>query len=64
LKSQSSPWVPHLRWFTLKEARALLSDPEITVEEVAARLGVSSSTLYRHLPGGRGAVVGTTADPA
>ena len=28
----------------LKQARALLSDPEITVEDVARRLGVSPST--------------------
>ncbi len=48
----------------LKEARALLSDPEITVEKVAARLKVSPSTLYRHLPGGRSAVADTEADPA
>jgi hypothetical protein len=27
---------------------------EITVEQVAKRLGVVPSTLYRHLPGGRG----------
>ena len=37
----------------LNAARALLSDPNITVVEVANRLGVSPSTLYRHLPGGR-----------
>jgi len=37
----------------LKKATAMLHDPEITVEEVAAQLGVGVSTLYRHLPGGR-----------
>ncbi len=47
---------PALKPRDLKEARALLADPEITVEQVAARLKVSASTLYRHLPGGRGAV--------
>ena len=31
-------------------AKALLQDPEITVVEVARRLGVAASTLYRHLP--------------
>ncbi len=40
----------------LAAARALLSDPDITVDAVARRLGVAPSTLYRHLPGGRGAV--------
>jgi len=40
----------------LAAARALLSDPDITVDAVAQRLGVAPSTLYRHLPGGRGAV--------
>ncbi len=55
---------PALKPRDLKEARALLRDPEITVEEVAARLKVSPSTLYRHLPGGRSAVVETTGDPA
>ncbi len=39
----------------LKAAKALLADPDITVEAVAKRLGVSTATLYRHLPGGRGA---------
>jgi DNA invertase Pin-like site-specific DNA recombinase len=37
----------------LKQARALLTDPEITVEDVARRLGVGSSTLYRYLPAAR-----------
>lgn len=36
-------------------AKALLTDPDITVNEVARRLKVAPSTLYRHLPGGRGA---------
>ncbi len=35
-------------------AKALLRDPAITVAQVAERLGVAPSTLYRHLPGGRG----------
>ena len=52
---------PALKARDIKEARALLRDPEITVEEVAARLKVSPSTLYRHLPGGRSAVVEMTA---
>lgn len=34
-------------------AKALLRDPDITVAEVARRLGVSRSALYHHLPGGR-----------
>ena len=37
----------------LKEARALLTDPEITVADVARRLGVGPSTLYRYLPAAR-----------
>lgn len=41
----------------LSAARAMLIDPEITVEGVAKRLGVSPSTLYRHLPGGRSEIV-------
>ncbi len=34
-------------------AKALLRDPEITIKEVAERVGVSPATLYRYLPGGR-----------
>ncbi len=51
---------PALKARDLKEAHVLLADPEITVEQVAARLKVSASTLYRHLPGGRGAVQDAT----
>jgi DNA invertase Pin-like site-specific DNA recombinase len=40
----------------LAAAKAMLSDPEITMEEVAKLLKVAPSTLYRHLPGGRGAI--------
>jgi predicted transcriptional regulator len=40
----------------IQAAKALLRDPEITVEEVAERLNVAPSTLYRHLPGGRSTV--------
>jgi len=40
----------------LAAARALLADNNIPVEEIARRLGVSPATLYRHLPGGRGAI--------
>lgn len=38
----------------IQAAKAMLADPNITVEEVAIRLKVAASTLYRHLPGGRG----------
>lgn len=34
-------------------ALALLRDPNIPIKEVAKRLGVSTSTLYQHFPGGR-----------
>lgn len=34
-------------------ARALLKSPDITVEDVAERMGVSPATLYRYFPGGR-----------
>ena len=48
---------PALSPYDLAAARALLRDPGITVEQVARRLGVVPSTLYRHLPGGRSAVM-------
>jgi Helix-turn-helix domain of resolvase len=36
-------------------ARTLLANPDITVAEVADRLGVSPATLYRYLPAARSA---------
>lgn len=47
---------PALASADLAAAKSLLRDPNITVEEAAKRVGVSPSTLYRHLPGGRGAL--------
>jgi DNA invertase Pin-like site-specific DNA recombinase len=47
---------PALAAKDLAAAKAMLSDPDITMEEVAKRLQVAPSTLYRHLPGGRGAL--------
>jgi DNA invertase Pin-like site-specific DNA recombinase len=44
----------------LKEARALLADPEITVEDIARRLGVGPSTLYRYLPAARHTIQGAS----
>ena len=38
-------------------SQGLLRDPEITVEDIARRLGVAPSTLYRHLPKARSAVL-------
>ena len=40
----------------IRRARAMLADPMITVEEVAQQLGTATSTLYRHIPGGRSAL--------
>ena len=37
-------------------ALALLRDPDIPVQDVADRMGVSLATLYKHFPGGRGAL--------
>ncbi len=39
----------------LDVARTLLANPDITVAEVADRLGVSPATLYRYLPAARSA---------
>ena len=40
----------------LAAAKAMLSDPAITVAEVAKRMNVAPATLYRRLPGGRSGV--------
>lgn len=45
----------------IRAARAMLTSGNLTAAEVAGQLGVSVSTIYRHLPGGRGALDATTA---
>jgi DNA invertase Pin-like site-specific DNA recombinase len=47
---------PALVLADLTAVKALLRDPNITVEEAARRVDVSPSTLYRHLPGGRSSI--------
>jgi DNA invertase Pin-like site-specific DNA recombinase len=47
---------PSLSQEDLAAAKAMLTDDTITVEEVARRLKVAPSTLYRHMPGGRGSI--------
>jgi DNA invertase Pin-like site-specific DNA recombinase len=46
----------------LAAARALLADPAITTKQIAERLGVSLSTLYKHIPAARAVV--TRGEPA
>jgi len=46
---------PSLSAKDVAAAKAMLTDPNITMNQVASRLKVAPSTLYRHLPGGRGA---------
>lgn len=41
----------------IEMAKVMLSDGRLTVVEVAEELGISSSTLYRHIPGGRTATL-------
>ena len=48
---------PALEAKDLAAAKAMLRDPELTVAEVAKRLGVAASTLYRHLPRARTAAL-------
>jgi len=40
----------------LRAAKAMLASGTMTSTEVARQLGCAPSTLYRHLPGGRGAL--------
>lgn len=47
---------PSLSAEDLAIAKALLQDETIPVEQIAKRLNVSPSTLYRYIPGGRASV--------
>ena len=49
---------PALSEKDIAAAKAMLADPNLSVEQVARKLKVAPSTLYRHLPGGRSAVTG------
>lgn len=40
----------------LRAAKALLASGAFTAAEMARQVGCAPSTLYRHLPGGRGAL--------
>jgi DNA invertase Pin-like site-specific DNA recombinase len=40
----------------LAMASTLLANDQITVKQIANRLGVSPATLYRHIPGGRSSI--------
>jgi DNA invertase Pin-like site-specific DNA recombinase len=46
----------------LEVARSLLANPDITVSQIADRLGVSPATLYRYIPSARTANVETEGD--
>ncbi len=47
---------PALTTADIAAAKALLTDPTITTKEVARRMGVSVSTLYKHIPAARATV--------
>ncbi len=47
---------PALTTVDIAAAKALLADPTITTKEVARRMGVSVSTLYKHIPAARATV--------
>ncbi len=47
---------PALSDADIAQAKAMLTDPDITVKQIAERMGVSLSTLYKHLPAARSAV--------
>ena len=48
---------PALSDADLATAKALLRDRNVSLNEIARRMGVSISTLYLHIPGGRSAVL-------
>jgi DNA invertase Pin-like site-specific DNA recombinase len=53
---------PSLDANDIEAAKALLAKGELTVAEVAGRLGVAPSTLYKHIPAARAVI--TRKEPA
>jgi len=53
---------PALKPDDIAMATAMLADPSITAKQIAERLGVSVSTLYKHIPSAR--AVYTRGEPA
>lgn len=53
---------PALTAKDIAAAKALLQDASISVTDVARRLGVAASTLYRHIPAARSVI--TRGEPA
>ena len=51
---------PKLTDKDIQAAKAMLTNPDIGVAEVAHRLGVSQATLYRHVPAARTSVAETS----
>lgn len=45
----------------IQAAKTLLANTDLTVEEVARRIGASPATLYRRLPAARASVAGETS---
>ncbi len=54
-RGQTGGRPPAMSEADITAAKAMLRANGISVAEVAERIGVSQSTLCRHLPGGRGA---------
>lgn len=52
---------PALTSKDIQAAKAMLADPDINVDEIARRLGVSPATLYRHMPAARSSVMESAA---
>lgn len=47
---------PALKPADIAAGKAMLSNPDMTVKDVAKRLGVSISTLYKHIPAARATI--------
>jgi transposase-like protein len=48
----------------LKVARALMADHQLSMAEIARQIGCAPSTLFRSIPGGRGAMASFVVGPS